>query len=84
MKCMIRFLLACGITLALLLVPLEGLAAEETAPSPAPAQEVQDEGPMEEGTPFEITSPSAILMEASTGRVIFEKDADDRRPGRPA
>ena len=80
MKCMIRFLLACGITLALLLVPLEGLAAEETAPSPALAQEVQDEGPMEEGTPFEITSPSAILMEASTGRVIFEKDADDRRP----
>ena len=36
--------------------------------------------PMETGTPFTLTSPSAILTEASTGRVIFEKNADERRP----
>lgn len=28
----------------------------------------------------EITAPSAVLMEASTGTVIFEKDADTARP----
>ena len=28
---------------------------------------------------LEITSPSAILMEASTGQVIFEQNADERR-----
>lgn len=28
----------------------------------------------------EISAPSAILMEASTGTVIYEKDADTRRP----
>jgi len=40
----------------------------------------QEENPMESGTPFELTSPSVILTEASTGRVIFEKNADERRP----
>lgn len=38
------------------------------------------EEPMEEGVPITLTSPSAILTEASTGRVIFEKNADERRP----
>jgi len=36
--------------------------------------------PMEKGTPFELSSPSLILTEASSGRVIFEKQADERRP----
>ena len=35
--------------------------------------------PMEEGQPMELTSPSAILAEAATGTVIFEKNADERR-----
>ena len=38
------------------------------------------ETPMEAGVPITLTSPSAILTEASTGRVIFEKNADERRP----
>ena len=38
------------------------------------------EAPMEEGTPFTLSSPSVILMEPKTGRVIFEKNADERRP----
>ena len=39
-----------------------------------------EESAMEAGTPLSLTSPSAILCEASTGRVIFEKNADERRP----
>ncbi|MEG2702128.1 MAG: D-alanyl-D-alanine carboxypeptidase family protein [Clostridia bacterium] len=50
--------------LALLLLPL-GCAASAA--------------PLEEGVPLEITSPSAMLLEADTGTVIFEKNADERR-----
>ena len=49
----------------LLLVPRAVFASEE---------------PMEAGVPITLTSPSAILTEALTGRVIFEKNADERRP----
>jgi len=45
-----------------------------------PAGGRAQEKPLEEGTPFTLTSPSAALMEASTGRMIFEKNADERRP----
>lgn len=47
---------------------------------PCAARAQETNAPMEEGTPFTITSPSVILTEASTGRVIFEKNADERRP----
>ncbi len=50
------------------------------APCMGDAQEAQEMEPLETGTPFTITSPSALLMEASTGRVIFEQNADERRP----
>ena len=33
--------------------------------------------PLESGEPLPLTSPSAILAEASTGTVIFEKNADE-------
>lgn len=56
----------CALLLALGLVPL-GTAAVRTAP-------------MEETVPVEITAPSAILVEAETGTVIFEKNADEQRP----
>lgn len=36
--------------------------------------------PLEEGTPMTLTAPSALLMEAETGAVIFEKNADEKRP----
>lgn len=61
-----------GMLFALLAFALP-CAARAQAKGEAPA-------PMEEGTPFELTSPSVILTEASTGRVIFEKNADERRP----
>ena len=35
--------------------------------------------PLEEGVPVDISSPSAMLLEAETGAVIFEKNADERR-----
>lgn len=35
--------------------------------------------PLEEGQPMSLTSPAAILAETSTGTVIFEKNADERR-----
>jgi len=36
--------------------------------------------PMENNPPFAMETPSYLLMEASTGQVIFEKNADDKRP----
>lgn len=56
------------ICLAMALVCLGGFAA-------AWAEE-----PLEQGTPMTLTAPSAILIEADTGAVIFEKNADERRP----
>lgn len=35
--------------------------------------------PLESGVPVEIASPSAMLVEAETGTVIFEKNADEKR-----
>jgi len=35
--------------------------------------------PLESGEPLPLTSPSAILAEASTGTVVFEKNADEKR-----
>ena len=54
----------CALTLALALCAARPCAAE----------------PMEAEPPITLTSPSAILTEPATGRVIFEKNADERRP----
>ena len=59
-----RILIILALTTALF--PVCACAAEST--------------PMETGTPFGITSPSVILMDAATGQTIFEKNADERRP----
>lgn len=47
---------------------------------PMPALANEDAQPLEESAPIALTSPSLILTEAKTGQVIFEKDADARRP----
>lgn len=44
------------------------------------AAAAQADAPMEESPPITLSSPSCILTEAGTGRVIFEKNADERRP----
>ncbi len=36
--------------------------------------------PLEQGVPIEGDAPVLLLADAATGRVIFEKNADDRRP----
>lgn len=36
--------------------------------------------PLEANVPLELTAASAMLLEAETGTVIFEKDADEKRP----
>ncbi|MDR1261998.1 MAG: D-alanyl-D-alanine carboxypeptidase [Oscillospiraceae bacterium] len=35
---------------------------------------------LESGSPFDLQTPAYILVEAQTGQVIFEKNADDKRP----
>ncbi len=35
--------------------------------------------PIESGVPVEVSAPSVLLLEAPTGTVIFEKDADSKR-----
>lgn len=57
-----------------------GLAALVTALLLLPWIAQADELPMKAEAPIALTSPSAILCEASTGQVIFEKNADERRP----
>ena len=57
-----------------------GLAALVTALLLLPGIAQADELPMKAEAPITLTSPSAILSEASTGQVIFEKNADERRP----
>lgn len=57
-----------------------GLAALVTALLLLPEIAQADELPMKAEAPITLTSPSAILCEASTGQVIFEKNADERRP----
>ncbi|EGB90566.1 serine-type D-Ala-D-Ala carboxypeptidase [Clostridium sp. D5] len=47
--------------------------SEETLETEGEAADTQTAGP-------EVSAPSAVLMEASTGEVIFEKDADTARP----
>ncbi len=49
--------------------------------SSAAAQEKKDiDVPLESGVPFALSSPSVILTEAGSGQVIFEQNADARRP----
>lgn len=44
------------------------------------AAEATTEETTEATAGVEVTAPSALLMEASTGQVIYEKDADSKRP----
>lgn len=57
-----------------------GLAALVTVLLLLPGIAQADELPIKAEAPITLTSPSAILCEASTGQVIFEKNADERRP----
>ena len=49
-------------------------------PGTARAQAASAAAPLEEGVPVELSSAAAILIDAGTGQVIFEKNADEERP----
>lgn len=63
-------LLGAVLTLSSICFPLEILADEEES------KQAEETGQAE----IDISAPSAVLMEASTGTVIYEKDADTARP----
>ena len=63
-------LLGAVLTLSCICFPLEISADEEES------KQAEETGQAE----IDISAPSAVLMEASTGTVIYEKDADTARP----
>ena len=63
-------MLICIQTLQFSMVP--NVLAEETTTTPG-TEQTSD-------TAVEVTTPSAILMEMTTGTVLYEKDADTARP----
>jgi len=79
MKAFLLSAIACLLAVA---VPVNGWAAVVRPwPLPGVRQEVQAEehAAAQTASGPEITAPSAVLMEASTGQVIFEKNADEQR-----
>ena len=69
-KKLLAVMLICIQTLQFLMVP--NVLAEETATTPG-TEQTSD-------TAVAVTAPSAILMEMTTGTVLYEKDADTARP----
>lgn len=75
MKRIQALILGMVLVLSCLYAPLRVLGEEEQEEQQS-EQAVQEEAQAE----VEVSAPSAILMEASTGSVIYEKDADTARP----
>ena len=69
-KKLLAVMLICIQTLQFSMV--SNVLAEETATTPG-TEQTSD-------TAVEVTAPSAILMEMTTGTVLYEKDADTARP----
>lgn len=69
-KKLLAVMLICIPTLQFSMVP--NVLAEETTTTPG-TEQTSD-------TAVEVTAPSAILMEMTTGTVLYEKDADTARP----
>lgn len=69
-KKLLAVMLICIQTLQFSMVP--NVLAEETATTPETKQAPD--------TAVEVTAPSVILMEMTTGTVLYEKDADTARP----
>lgn len=66
MKRILAMLLCAVLSLSMVAVPQMDVLAEETG------ENIQN-------SDVEVQAPSAVLMEASTGSVLYEKDADTRR-----
>ena len=78
MKRIQAIILGMALLAACLYIPLEVSGEEEGEQT----ESAQSEGgaETEAQAAIEISAPSAILVEASTGAVIYEKDADTARP----
>lgn len=61
-------------------VPPPAVEPEPDAGSPSAAEVAAAVSPAQAGDVGELGAPSAILMDAGTGRVLFEKNAAERRP----
>lgn len=68
--------LALTLAVVVLALALPVSARAESSP-PAPKGQITKEGPARPG--LEVTSPTAVLMEARSGKVLFEKNAHERR-----
>lgn len=82
MKRIPAFLMALMITLPIILTCIGMPVGVVYADNEEERQDTQSQGTSVDDTQpaVEVTAPSALLMEASTGTVIFEKDADTARP----
>ena len=69
----------CMILLAGMLLGLLPRAAAEAPAEAAAETPAEDAVEAAAEAPVEVHAPSAILMDAATGTVLFEKNADDRR-----
>ena len=82
MKRIPAFLMALMITLSIILTCIGMPVGVVYADNEEERQDTQSQGTSVDDTQpaVEVTAPSVLLMEASTGTVIFEKDADTARP----
>ena len=64
----------------LLLAAMLAMVGANGAIVSARAGEAGESLPLEDSVPFALASKSALLVEASTGRVIYQKNASERRP----
>ncbi len=67
-----------GVLILCLLLCVQPIRAEETTENLT--EQVTEDTAETAADVLELTAPSALLMEASTGQVIFEKEADTKRP----
>ena len=58
---------------------LSGTYAVWAEPASEGEQNTQEEGTQPEGEAVSVDAPSVILMESSTGQILYEKNADEQR-----
>ena len=80
MKRILAFLIGLMMILTCLYTPVPVYADNEEEQQNTEDETGETAGEEQTEAAVEFTAPSAVLMEASTGTVIFEKDADTARP----
>lgn len=67
------------ICMLMLIQLLSGTYAVWAEPASEGEQNTQEEGTQPEGEAVSVDAPSVILMESSTGQILYEKNADEQR-----